>query len=403
MLKKLLMLIVAAVFGALLFTGCAGLKNESSEAQAPVSESTPVSEPASEFGTVGDGSINTFLQSYREKYDFPAVAAFILQGDEITEKGAVGERIKGEGTQVSLDDKWHIGSLTKAFTSLLAALLIEDNVLDWDTKIIDVFPELKGTILPEYESVDLVELLSHTGGIGDINESAYYYYVASTAPVVEQRRQYVGEILAVSAPNAVRGKHTYSNAGYTIAAAMFEKLTDKSWETLVEEHIFTPLGMEDTIFSLPGEAGKVDQPRGHMYDQDWMVFGPGDQYSDNPALIAPAGIMSTTLEDYSKFAAAMLEGAKGEGNLVSAESYEKIFTVVPDSGLSYALGWMVDASGVIFHTGSNTMWYAVMFINPADDYALFTVTNMGMGNDNAADRGLGDILRFLIQRISASK
>lgn len=371
-----------------LLTGCTGL----SRMLAP--------EPPA-FGKVGDGSLNTVLKYFKDKYDVPAVTAFVMQNGVVLEKGAVGKRIKGKSTEVTLNDHWHIGSLTKAFTATLAAKLVEENLLDWNTTISDVFPELNGTIRQEYKTVDLVELLSHTSGLDDINESAALFYDKSSLPLTEQRRKYVGEALVAPAKIAVRGKHTYSNAGYTIAAAMFEKLTNKSWETLMREYILTPLGMSATIFTIPGTAGQIDQPRGHVYDWGWEVFDHGGEFLDNPKLVAPAGIMSTTLDDYSKFAAATLEGAKGTGNIISAESYAKLFAVVPDSGSPYALGWG-NIDGLLTHTGSNGRWNAIAAIHPVDNYAIFIVTNMGGGNDQASEHLLGETLNFLTNRVKAS-
>jgi len=61
--------------------------------------------------------------------------------------------------------------------------------------------------------------------------------------------------------------------------------------------------------------------------------------ADNPAAIAPAGTVHCRLEDWAKFIAAHLAGARGTGALLKAETYTKLHT--PLTGQDYALGWGV--------------------------------------------------------------
>jgi CubicO group peptidase (beta-lactamase class C family) len=68
---------------------------------------------------------------------------------------------------VTIDDRFHIGSDSKAFTSLLAGQFVEAGSVRWQSTPADVFPELKGKMDAEFSKITLEELLSHSSGLSD--------------------------------------------------------------------------------------------------------------------------------------------------------------------------------------------------------------------------------------------
>src|SRR5262245_13442787 len=103
-----------------------------------VSGSTSAAEPH------GRESLNEFLKPYLERYGLPAVAAAVARNGRIVAAGAVGTRRAGTNIPVTIDDRFHIGSDTKAMTALLAAMFVERGALGWDSTVAQVFPELAG-------------------------------------------------------------------------------------------------------------------------------------------------------------------------------------------------------------------------------------------------------------------
>jgi CubicO group peptidase (beta-lactamase class C family) len=59
------------------------------------------------------------------------------------------------------------------------------------------------------------------------------------------------------------GEFAYSNLGYIIAGAIAEARTGKSWEQLIRELVFEPLGIRNAGFGAPGRSGRFDEPYGH--------------------------------------------------------------------------------------------------------------------------------------------
>ena len=161
--------------------------------------------------------------------------------------------------------------------------------------------------------------------------------------MLTQRRRLV-QLALSRKPAAKPGtKFQYSNIGYAIAGAMCERVTGKTWEDLMRERLFNPLGMTTAGFGPPGTAAKVDQPWGHLASGAKLKPIPPGRKADNPAVIGPAGTVHCSLADWAKFAAASLPHDANHKSLVSAATLRKLHT--PLAGEDYAFGWLVTERG----------------------------------------------------------
>ena len=117
-------------------------------------------------------NLDSFLEPWRARGHFPALAAAVVRGNQTVAIGATGWRKDGGKEMVTLEDKFHIGSCTKSMTATLAARLVEQGKITWRTTIADVFPELKNAMHEDYRAVTLDQLISHRGGVpADLNAS----------------------------------------------------------------------------------------------------------------------------------------------------------------------------------------------------------------------------------------
>ncbi len=358
-------------------------------APVPVAEVPP---PAA--GVVGDGRLNTLLEWARAKEGVPALAMVLVHRGQVFETGAVGRRSVDDTTSVSGDDRWHLGSLTKALTATLAAVLVEQSVIGWDTRPLDVWPELDAVVHPALRQVTLKQLLSHTAGL--VRPDVLPLSIEDDAPgdTVAKRRAWAAELLA-TAPAASVGRFRYSNGGYVVAGAMLETITNTPWELLIQNHIFAPLGMTESAFGAPGNTMSMNQPRGH-WDRGtgFEAVEPGPD-ADNPQVLGPAGTVHTTLADYAQFMLAHLAGARGVPNLVTADTFEVLHSPV-DAGSALGWGFSADedwAEGpALSHAGSNVRWYAVVRLAPALDAGALFVVNAGGTRAEAAIGALGELV-----------
>ncbi len=134
---------------------------------SPAPNSGSIPPPAA--GTIGDGRLPELLEWARALQDVPAMAMVLVQQGQIAEMAAVGRRSASANAPATSDDRWHLGSLTKAMTATLAGVLVEQSVIGWETTPLDVWPGLDQSIDPGFRNITLKQLLSHTSGMRSVN------------------------------------------------------------------------------------------------------------------------------------------------------------------------------------------------------------------------------------------
>jgi CubicO group peptidase (beta-lactamase class C family) len=335
--------------------------------------------------------LGTLLEEVRAAHDLPALGGAIVQGGEIVELGVAGVRAAGSSEKVTVDDLWHLGSCTKAMTATLAARLVEKGKLKFETTVGEAFPKLP-SIDAAWKKVPIEWLLQNRGGVpGKPPEALWRELWGGTDPPREARRRFVEGLLALP-PVEPGTKFEYSNQGFVVAGAMLESLSGSNWEELIRAELFEPLGMKSAGFGPPGKAGTIDQPRGH---QAGKPVEPGPR-ADNPAAIGPAGTVHATLSDWARFAAAHLAGARGSSTFLKPETFARLQS--PPEGQSYAMGWGAAdrpwAGGkTLTHSGSNTMWFCVVWIAPEKDHAfLVTCNSASEAAPKACDEAVGKMI-----------
>jgi CubicO group peptidase (beta-lactamase class C family) len=329
------------------------------------------------------------LEPIRAKHGLPALAGAVLHGDEVIARGAVGLRAIGSAEPVTVDDLWHIGSCTKAFTATLIALLVEEGKLSWTTTIGEVLPDLADDVRPEYLGVTVEQLLRHRSGLPTDRkpDPGIRSQLRSFPGSIREQRYQVARLVLQQEPAAPAGSNMlYSNFGYLVAGAMAEGVGAKPWEELLRQRIFDPLGMSSAGFGAPGVADAVTQPRGHRRGNP-VEPGP---LADNAPVIGPAGTVHLSLADWGKFAALHLAGARGESDFLRQETFQRLYT--PSPGGDIAIGWGVQRRGAIgrllTHAGSNGSWFARIVLAPERNLAILVTMNMSGAEAEKATDGV---------------
>lgn len=334
--------------------------------------------------------LSGLLEQQRDKLDLPAVAAVVVHDGRIVAQGVAGVRKLGDPTPAARGDRWHLGSCTKAITATMIGVLVERGELAWDMKVGDVFSDLSEVMQTEYRDVTIEMLLAHRGGIRhelDVFGLWPVLWQRKGTPV-EERRLMTRAMLA-QRPEVQPGEYFYSNCGYGIAGHMAETVTGVPWEELVRKYVFDPLGMASAGFGVPWEGLPPSDPWPH--ERDGTPIPPGPM-ADNPPSIGPGGTVHASIEDWAKFVADHLKGARGEdGVLLKASTYRLLqrSRQERDADTAYALGWIVTTrewakpnrgSGTgrcLHHAGSNNSWYSLVWIAPERDFAVLCTTNVG--------------------------
>jgi CubicO group peptidase (beta-lactamase class C family) len=339
------------------------------------------------------------VEAIRKKYDLPALSVVVVKDGAICDRVATGVRKWGNPELVTTNDIFHIGSDTKSMTATLAAMFIESGKLNWNTTIADIFPELKGKMDPRYEAVTVEQLLQHRGGVpGAPPAAAWKRAWQEHGTPVQQRYEFIQAVLAQPPAAAPGTKMIYSNQGYAIVGAMLEKIAGESWENLITEKLFKPLHMDSSGFGPPGTIGAIDEPWGHTRKAGVIV----PVQSDNPPAIAPAGRVHCSLDDLARYTIFQMEGER-TGGLLKPETFRRLHT--PPADGNYADGWIAVKRGwaggtALTHSGSNTMWYVVMWLAPAKDFSVVVGTNIA---GPEAEKGCDEAVAAMIQKWLANQ
>ncbi len=319
--------------------------------------------------------LETRLAELIAEHSVPGAQLAVIDGDEIVESAA-GVLSLRTGCPVTTDALFLPGSIGKLYTATLILMLVEEGRLDLDTPIRAYLPEFR---VQDEEAAAVVtprNLLSHTSGFdGDHftdtgrGDDALALYVAGCADLPQ-----------IAPPGLI---WSYSNSGYSILGRIVEVLNGATFEDVLRERIFEPLGLEHTV-SFADEAIVHPVSVGHDPDPEdpsrmavsspWALaraFGPM-----GAAVIASAG-------DVLRFVQPHLGGGSGElleGSLVSAMQAEQVQLVDDLLGPAWGLGWILDRWGeidVIGHDGNSIGQNAFMRVAPGERFGFCLQTNVG--------------------------
>lgn len=332
------------------------------------------------------------LETLRTDAKLPAVAGAEFSSAEISSVTALGVRKLGDPTPAAAGDLWHIGSITKSFTSMLIAKSVERGEMAWTTTLGDLLAEHAGKFAP----VTLSQLLSHRAGLPANVTPAMMGSVAQGSPTVDVQRRRLMDAALAGEPTAAPGAaFLYSNLGYIIAGAILEAKASKPWEDIVRDEVLTPLALTSAGQGPPGVRDVLTQPRGHRRAQDGSLTAvEPSPLADNPPYLGPAGRLHMTVGDLAKWGQAHLRGERGQDGLVRAETFKRLHQT--EGAGNYAMGWVSQVSPdrrVIWHNGSNTMWYAIVAFDAVADRGVVIVTNGSIGAAQAVNAAAMEAVR----------
>ena len=345
-------------------------------------------------------SLDAMVKEEAQQAAFPAMAAAVVSKGKLVAVGTGGTRRVGTHIPVTHQDRFHIGSDTKAMTSLLAAMMVEAGKLRWDSTFEQVFPELAAGMDAGVKRVTLTQLLSHTSGLPSDNadfDALLAKVVFQPGNLNDQRYWMVKQTVTKPLAREPGASFAYSNLGYTLAGAMIERVGEKSWEELITERVFTPLKLTSAGIGPQATLGRIDAPLGHAVVDGKLKAMIGGPEADNPLVISPAGTAHMSVLDFVQWGSWMAGQGKRAPFLVKPETMKKLVTpVVSMSAAStasttvsgaaqYALGWGSTQMAwtpypVAFHGGSNNMNKAYIWVDTERDAAIVVMANVATPN-----------------------
>lgn len=307
------------------------------------------------------------------KDSIPAMAYAVVTIDEIKCDVIGIRKVVEKNNKAKKLDYFHLGSNSKAITGFVTAYLVESGKINWDTKFFDLFPELSNKSNLVYQNITLLDLLSHRAKINAFTSGNEFLNLPEfKGNKKEQREQFAKYVLTLN-PIDNDEVYNYSNAGYSVAALMLEKVTNKSWEELVKLILTQRLNL-DVAFGWPNRNFK-NQAFGH-WEEDGEIIALHPTVDYDLKWIEPGGDLSMKIEDYAKFIQLNLQGLKGKDNLLKSETYQFLHFGLP----TYSIGWanfIAKGNHNSEHAGSDGTFFSYTVIQPNLDKAFIVLVNNG--------------------------
>lgn len=242
---------------------------------------------------------------------------------------------------VTGDDKFPVGSITKAFTAALAMLLVDEGDLDLDAPVAEVLTELR-TPGTRFGAATLRQLLSHSAGLPPGRDSD------SLAGAT--RRGYLADCARMAPIDTFGSSFSYSNVGYTVIGMLAEQAVRMDWREALESFLLDPLGIEPAYI-----AGTSPRPyvSGHAARTAPARAVPVRQTL--PAIEAPAGALALSALDLLAFGRLHTDDAEGVPGLLDADALAGMRTEVPGAEpFGLADGWGLGLS--LYRADDGTHW-----------------------------------------------
>lgn len=319
--------------------------------------------------------LDSLLQEARVKFKVPAIAAAVMNADSIVAQSVKGVRAVGDPATASLDDYFHIGSCAKSVLAVMAAKAVASELVTFETKFFTLFPELKLRAERAYLDITLEDLLRCRAGIRpytDLNKDPLPVYPSS---ISSQRLEFVNRLVeqpTVVSPRDGTFPYLYSNASYTMAAVMLERVSGLTYEQLVDQVLRDDLGLAPHV-GWPC-AHSDDQPLGHVITNGNVTAQRPDSLTKIPYLLTPAGDLSLTPKDFARYTQWHLRGLRGAEHYLSSEAMQIIhfghtgFSLGVENG---SLGSQRYAS----MDGNTGTFFSRFAIAPDADFALTVMMN----------------------------
>jgi CubicO group peptidase (beta-lactamase class C family) len=341
--------------------------------------------------TAPPADLDAYVANSMKTFDVPGLALAIVKDGKVVLAKGYGVRKLGDPTPVDERTQFGIGSNTKAFTTAALAGLVDAGKLSWDDP---VYQRLPGFVMYDpYVSHEMTirDLLTHRSGMG-LGEGDLLFWPHTTYT----RDEIIYKLRFMKPASSFRSHYAYDNLLYMTAGQIIPAVTGTSWDDYIRQHIFAPLGMNDSNLSN-------------------ATFKPGDDYAFPHSRVdgklqvihfeildnaGPAGAINSCAADMAKWVQLQLNHGKfldRDARLFSEQQSKEIWspqTILPignyapplaglkPSFADYALGWGVrDYHGrkLVGHTGGVAGFVSRVMLVPEENLGVVVLTNAEEG------------------------
>jgi len=334
-----------------------------------------------------------WLDGLESSSEVSGLAVAVVKDDKVLLERGIGYANASTREPVTANTVFRLASLSKAFATAMAALMVQDGVISWDTKISNVLPTFQLADVNASQKVTVADILSHRVGLP---HNTYDRMLEADEPYEEL----VTRLAEVTMACPVGDCYGYQNIAFSLIGDVTYAVTGDFYYHEVETRIFHPLGMETATYGRDALEGTKSWARPHRRaGRGWIPFTPNEAYYHVP----PAAGVNASVRDMEQWLIAQMGG---KPDVLSPAVLEVLHTPVVATdrersstpwrrgrllNAQYALGWRVyDYAGqtLIFHAGAVQGYRAMIAFLPKYRFGAVMLWNC----QSAAPSGLMPML-----------
>ncbi len=323
-----------------------------------------------------------FVAQRQETDQIAGVALAIVSKDDVLFMDGFGMRDVEAHLPVTEETLFHIGSITKSFTALLIASLVEEDIMTWDTSAAQIYPNFALSEPEATQHVTLRHLVSMRGGIPDYVEDDFDIDRATGKDIFP----FLAEAELLDAP--LGATFSYSNlsstaAGYlaVIAATGDDQNLYDGYADLLTERVLRPIGMKNATVRVSDLYDNPNYGYAYVLEDGELAEAEPTDFDGDP--LAPSGSIKASISEMAMYVQLQLGrgiAANGE-RVVSAETITELWKPYLEG---YALGWEaveIDGGTLVQHEGAFDNYLSIVGFIPEQEIGFVILTN----TENAAE------------------
>lgn len=311
----------------------------------------------------------TFIEDVILASNTPGLAVVVFSDTDTLYEGGFG--IAGpDNRPVTLDTPFPIGSISKSFAALALLQLADEGQVDLDAAVVNYIPEFQTRDPKRSKEVTVRQLLSHRSGFSTLDGNRIHDDENRYTDALDYALAHLSKATLKNTPGEA---FEYSNANYMIAAALIERVTERSYETVIDARIFKPLGMTNSYVFMPVRR-TVRSATGY---RQW--FGIPIAYSGPSSRVwVAAGGVTSSANDVVLYLRAV---ANRDPRILPAGVADQLTASQiddPNPQFDYALGWMLhkhEGRTIVFHSGLVSGFAAQAAFFADDKTGVVVLTN----------------------------
>jgi len=312
----------------------------------------------------------------------PGMAVAVVHGGKTLYAKGFGVRDTRTADKVDADTVFQLASLSKPIAATVVAHEVGTRTVSWDTPIVDELPWFALSDPAATGMLTVADLFAHRSGLpdhaGDLLEDLGY------------DRRDVLQRLRLLPLDQFRTSYAYTNFGVTAAADAVSAAAGARWEDLSERVLYRPLEMDSTSSRFSDYQARPDRAVGHVRVPPGPAGSYQPLYTRNADAQSPAGGVSSSVNDLTRWLAMMLADGSYDGNqivdpaaLLSAVTPQIVSSPPTQPAMRsgfYGYGFNVGTSAAgrvhFSHSGAFSLGAGTnLVIIPSADVAIVALTN----------------------------